>query len=119
MAVTLALCGAHILLMQYIVCIFTETVEWSFGTGLKKKDMSLYAERICRLSLSPRVSKLNPLAQSLSKQVESVDSEGEVLGGSVLLFMAAAHSLGKLRLVTCLRGSTGGAPVTTVAFPQV
>lgn len=85
----------------------------------EKKDMSLYAERICRLSLSPRVSKLNPLAQSLSKQVESVDSEGEVLGGSVLLFMAAAHSLGKLRLFTCLRGSTGGAPVTTVVFPPV
>ena len=85
----------------------------------EKKDMSLYAERICRLSLSPRVSKLNPLEQSLSKQVESVDSEGEVLGGSVLLFMAAAHSLGKLRLFTCLRGSTGGAPVTTVVFPPV
>jgi len=31
------LCGAHILFMQYIVCIFTETVEWSFGTGLRKK----------------------------------------------------------------------------------
>ena len=50
-------------------------------SGKKDKAVSNDAERISRLSLSPRVSKLNPLAQSLSKQGESVDSESEVLGG--------------------------------------
>jgi len=35
-AVSLALRGAHMLLMQYIVCVCTETVEWFFGTSLRK-----------------------------------------------------------------------------------
>jgi hypothetical protein len=55
------LCGAHILFMQYIVCIFTETVEWSFGTGLRKKGhvfvcwahLSLVAIASCQQAESP------------------------------------------------------------------
>ena len=41
MAVSLALRGAHMLLMQYIVCVCTETVEWLFGTCLRKKGPAL------------------------------------------------------------------------------
>ena len=54
-------------------------------SGQEDKAVPNDAEHIRSVSPSPVVSKLNNLAHSSSKQVESVESKGEVLDGCALL----------------------------------
>ena len=56
-------------------------------SGQEDKAVPNDAEHIRSFAPSPVVSKLNNLTHRSSKQVESVESEGEVLDGCALLSM--------------------------------
>ena len=87
MPVTLAL-GMHRFYSRNISCASARKPLYGLlVSGQEGKAVPNDAEHIRSVSPSPVVSKLNNLAHSSSKQVESVESEGEVLCGCALLSM--------------------------------
>ena len=85
--VTLAL-GMHRFYSRNISCASARKPLYGllvWVSGEETKAVPNDAEHI--FSLLPVVSKLNTLSHSSSKQVESVESEGEVLVGCALLSM--------------------------------
>ena len=88
-------------------------------SGQEDQAVANDAEHIRSVSLSPVVSKLNNLAHSSSKQVESVESEGQVFDGCPTLIYVSSTLNGQVQDGHLLVRVTGRRTCNLYGFPPL